>query len=242
MDKIIEILKKAMDRSAIDAQNICMVTDIPFNPQVTEFLEIDLFHTSRGRAIPFATGMKLANPRLKMVVFIGDLATLGGNHFVHAARRNMDISVICVNHYLYKKIAGDDAPGSFPRIFMSPYASFDEPLNIPHLARSCGAVYSARWTLLHTDELVHSIGEALGKTGFSAIDVISNTQELLDFYFHHSEIKNGEDTLNVKIKSDKKIIVGKFIDRERPTYIDAYNQQMSKVLGEKFIGIASITE
>jgi 2-oxoglutarate ferredoxin oxidoreductase subunit beta len=242
MDKIIEIFKNALESSAIDKRGVCMVTDIPYNPQVTEFLGIDLFHTSRGRAIPFATGMKLANPRLKMAVFIGDLATLGGNHFVHAGRRNMDMVVICVNQHRYKKIAGNDAPGSLRRISLSPYASFDEPLNIPHLARSCGAVYSARWTLLHTNELVHSIAEAFGKTGFSAIDVISNEPEFLDFYFQNSEIKNGEDTLNVKISPDEKIIVGKFIDRERPTFIDAYNEQLLKVLGDKFVGIASVTE
>jgi 2-oxoglutarate ferredoxin oxidoreductase subunit beta len=149
----------------------------------------------------------------------------------------MDMSVICVNHYHYRKIAGKDAPGSVPRVSLSPYGSFDEPLNIPHLARSCGAVYSARWTLLHADELSHSIAEALEKTGFSVIDVLLNESELLNFYFENSEISNGEDTLNVKIKSDGKIIVGTFINRERPTFIDAYNEQLSKVLGDKFIKI-----
>jgi len=237
MDKIIEVLKKGIESSTCDKHELCMVTDIPYNPEVTDYLGIDLFHTSRGRAIPFATGMKLANPRLKLVVFIGDLATLGGNHFVHAGRRNMDINVICVNNYHYKKIAGKEAPGSFPRVLFSPYASFDEPLNIPHLARSCGGVYSARWILLHTDDLRNSIAEVLGKTGFSVIDVISNDSELLDFYFENSEIKNGEDTLNVKIEPDKKIIVGKFLDKERPTFIDAYNEQLSKVLGDKFVKI-----
>jgi 2-oxoglutarate ferredoxin oxidoreductase subunit beta len=179
--------------------------------------------------------MKLANPRLKLVVFIGDHATLGGNHFVHAGRRNMDISVICVNQYRYKHIAGNETPGSLPRISLSPYAPFDEPLNIPHLARSCGAVYAARWTLLHTNELAQSIAEVLKKTGCSVIDVISSEPDILDFYYKHSEIKHGEDTLNVKISADEKMIVGKFIDRERPTFIDAYNEQLTKVLGDQFI-------
>ncbi len=235
MDPIIEIFKTGIESSKIEKQNVVMVTDIPYNPEVTDYLGIDLFHTSRGRAIPFATGMKLANPRLKLAVFIGDLATLGGNHFVHAGRRNMDISVICVNHYHYRHIAGNEAPGPFPRISLSPYAPFDEPLNISHLARSCGAVYTARWTLLHTNELAQSITEVLGKTGFSVVDVISNEPDILDFYYKNSEIKNGEDTLNVKISADEKMIVGKFIDRERPTFIDAYNEQLTKVLGDKFI-------
>lgn len=235
MDRIIEIFKTGIESSKIEQRNVVMVTDIPYNPEVTDYLGIDLFHTSRGRAIPFATGMKLANPRLKLAVFIGDLVTLGGNHFVHAGRRNMDISVICVNHYHYKHIAGNKAPGSLPRISLSPYAPFDEPLNVPHLARSCGAVYAARWTLLHTNELSKSIAEVLGKTGFSMIDVISNEPYVLDFYYKNSEIRNGEDTLNVKISADEKMIVGKFIDRERPTFIDAYNEQLTKALGDKFI-------
>jgi len=237
MDKIIEVFKKTIESSKIEQQKLCMVTDITYDPEVVNYLGIDLFHTSRGRAIPFATGMKLANPGLKLVVFIGDLATLGGNHFVHAGRRNMDISVICVNHYQYRKIAGNDAPGSFPRISLSPYASFDEPLNIPHLARSSGAVYVARWTLLHENDLSLSMIEALGKTGFSVIDVISNEPERLDFYFKNSEIRNGEDTVNVKIEPDEKICLGKFIDRERSTYVDAYNEQLTRVLGDKFIKI-----
>jgi len=235
MDKIIEVFKKGIESSKVSKQKICMVTDIPYKPEVTDYLGIDLFHTSRGRAIPFATGMKLSNPQLTLVVFIGDFATLGGNHFVHAGRRNMDVKVICVNNFNYKKIAGEDVPVTFPRIPFSAYASFDEPLNIPHLAKSCGSVFVARWTLLHTDELSKSIAESLAKTGFSVIDVISHVPEVLDFYYKNSEIRSGEDTLLVKIVPDEKIIVGKFMDRERPTFIDAYNEQLSKVLGDKFI-------
>lgn len=235
MEKIIEIFKQGIEKSKVDRRKICIVTDIPYPPQVCNYLGIDLFHTSRGRAIPFATGMKLANPALKPVVFMGDFATLGGNHFVHAGRRNMDIDVICINKYNYKKIAGKNAPVSFPRIPFSPYASFDEPLNIPHLARSCGGVYVARWTLLHEKELCSSIAEFLSKTGFSLIDVISHDPEVLDFYYKNSEYKPGEDTLQVKITPENKIMVGKFIDRERPTYITAYNEQLSKTLGDKFI-------
>ena len=104
-----------------------MVTDIPYDPKVTEYLGIDLFHTSRGRAIPFATGMKLANPKLKPVVFIGDMATLGGNHFVHACRRNMDIVVVCINDFIYTEVDGEKAPGDYSRITHAPYLLFEKP-------------------------------------------------------------------------------------------------------------------
>ena len=237
MDKIIEALHRGIESSKIERQKICVVTDIPYSPDVVDYLGIDLFHTARGRAIPFATGMKLSNPKLKPVVFIGDMATLGGNHFVHACRRNMDVMVICVNNFIYREVGGETAPGDFDQITFSPYFLFEKPLNIPHLARSCGSIYVARWTLLHANELTNSISEALKRTGLSVIDVISPPSSLLDFYFNHSEIKNDADTNDVGIEKDGKIVVGKFFEKKRPTFIDAYNKQLSEVLGEKFVEI-----
>ena len=237
MDKIIEAFHRGIESSRIERQKVCMVTDIPYDPEVVDYLGIDLFHTSRGRAIPFATGMKLANPKLKPVVFIGDMATLGGNHFVHACRRNMDVVVICINNFIYREVGGETAPGDFAQINFSPYLLFEKPLNIPHLARSCGSVYVARWTPLHTNELANSISETLKRTGLSVIDVISPPSSLLDFYFNHSEIKNDTDTNDVGIEKDRKIVVGKFFEGERLTFIEAYNKQLSDVLGEKFVKI-----
>ncbi len=237
MDKTIEALHRGIESSRIERQKVCLVTDIPYSPDVVDFLGIDLFHTSRGRAIPFATGMKLSNPKLKPVVFIGDMATLGGNHFVHACRRNMDIAVICINDFVYQEIGGEKAPGNFEQIVFSPYLLFEKPLNIPHMARSCGSVYVARWTPLHANELANSISDALKRTGLSVIDVISPPADLLQFYFKNSEIMNNEDTNNVGIEKDKKIGVGKFHEAERPTFIDAYNKQLTEVLGYKFVKI-----
>lgn len=237
MDKIIEAFNSGINNSGIEKQSVCMVTDIPYNPDVVDYLGIDLFHTSRGRAIPFATGMKLSNPKLKPVAFIGDMATLGGNHFVHACRRNMDIVVICINNFIYREVGGEAAPGDFAQVTFSPYLLFEKPLNIPHLARSCGSVYVARWTLLHANELTNSISESLKRTGLCVIDVISPPSGLLEFYYNHSEIKNNEDTNNVEIEKDQKIIVGKFYEGERPTFIDAYNKQLSEVLGDEFVKI-----
>jgi 2-oxoglutarate ferredoxin oxidoreductase subunit beta len=237
MNKIIEALNRGIENSRVKREKVCIVTDIPYNPGVVSDLGTDLFHTSRGRAIPFATGMKLANPKLKPVVLIGDMATLGGNHFVHACRRNMDIMVICVNDFIHQEIGGETAPGNFDKVTFAPYVLFEDPLNIPHLARSCGSVYVARWTMLHTNELVNSISEALSRTGLSVIDVISPPSGLLEFYYNNSEIMNDEDTANVAITKDKKIVVGKFFEGERPTFIDAYNQQLSDVLGNKFVKI-----
>ncbi|HHS12209.1 MAG TPA: hypothetical protein ENN03_00410 [bacterium] len=237
MDKILEALSKGIEKSGIGRKRVCLVTDILYDPEVLETLKIDLFHTSRGRTIPFATGMKLANPKLKPVVIMGDMATLGGNHFVHACRRNMDLLVICANHFVYRRVEGESASGDYDTVSYSPYLLFENPLNIPHIARSCGSVYTARWTALHTDELTRSISHGLKKKGLSVIDVISPPAELLDFYYRHSEIRNGEDTIHTGIEEEKKIIVGEFLERERPTFIESYNRQLEEVLGDQFVKI-----
>lgn len=235
----------AVKKAKVDTTKICLVSDFLYQPEISEYLGFDLFHVTRGRAIPFGTGLKLGNPKLKVVVFVGDLITLGGNHFMHASRRNMDIVVICVNNFLYPKIGGKKAPTI--KSAFSPYAIFERPVNIPHVARASRAVYVARWTALHKAELTESMTWALEKSGFSTIEVLTpgtcyfpgipeseKRKELLEFYFKNSETKNGEDTINVEITSENKIIVGKFFEQERPTYIDSYNEQLSKVLGEKF--------
>ena len=239
---IIATLANALEEAGLD--KVCLVSDVLYKCGIADYLGVDLFHTTRGRTIAFGTGLKLGNPKLTVVVLMGDLATIGGNHFMHAARRNMDLTVICVNNFIYKmKKAPKVQPG------FSPYSSSEQPFNIPHLVKSCGAVYVARWTALHTAELKNSIIEALKKPGFSVIETISPgvnsfvgvdcfnpgaKDELLKFYHENSEIKNDEPTGNLSIEQDKKIIVGKFVDRERTTFIDAYNSQLKGVMGDKF--------
>jgi 2-oxoglutarate ferredoxin oxidoreductase subunit beta len=157
----------------------------------------------------------------------------------------MDLVVICFNHFIYKRVGGKKAPAFDSRISL--YPGYEEPFNIPHLAKSFGAVYVARWTVLHTRELAGSIAEAMQKRGFSVIEVISpgvdyflenrSGDELFDFaeyYYKNSEIRNEADTRDVAIEPEKKIVVGRFVDRERETFIDSYNRQLADVIGEKF--------
>jgi 2-oxoglutarate ferredoxin oxidoreductase subunit beta len=247
MNPFVTALAKGIEQSGVKPSNISIPSDIPFDPKIVKNLGVDFFHTIRGRAIPFGTGLKLGNPSLKVVPVIGDMMTIGGNHLVHAGRRNMELLVICVNNFIYRKIAGRSAPaGRASLSTFSPYSTFEEPFNGPHLANSCGAVYTARWTAMHTDELAASIGEALNKPGFSLIEVLSPGPDyytdikevkldLLKFYHKNSLVKNGEEPKNVQISSEEKIIVGNFTSKERPTFIDTYNAQLSKVLGDEFI-------
>ena len=244
MNPIITAFTNGIKKSGVELSKVVVVSDIPFEPEVIKEAGVDFFHITRGRAIAFGTGLKLGNPDLKIIAFIGDLMTLGGNHLVHSGRRNMEMLVICVNNFIYKEIAGTPAPSVSTGF--SAFSTFEKPFNAPHLANSCGAVFTARWTALHTNELTNSIANALNKRGFSVIEVLSPgpnfykdinqiDSELLDFYYKNSVTQNNEDTRNVEITPEEKIITGEFTDKEKSPFIDTYNAQLSKILGDKFI-------
>jgi len=241
----------ALRKSKLDLKKAAVVSGIGCTGRVAGYIKLDSFHTTHGRAIPFATGLYLSNPNLKVVVFSGDgdLISIGGNHFIHAARRNIDLTVICVNNFNYAMTGGQLAPTTPEMAYSStsPYGNYEHPFNLPLLAASSGAIYVARWTILHIRRLSKSIEEALNKKGFSFIEVIcpcttlyarknklGSGLDLMKFYHDNSEIRHNADPRDLDIKFQNKIIVGKFIDIEKPAYLDLYNQRMKKVLGEKF--------
>jgi len=243
---------EALKRIDTPLEKVCVVSGIGCTGRVAGYVKLDSFHSTHGRAIPFATGLKLANPELKVVVFSGDgdIIGIGGNHFIHAARRNMDMVVICVNNFIYAMTGGQVAATTplTANTSTSPYGNFEQPFNLPHLAASCGAVYVARWTALHVRRSAKSMAEALNKKGFSFIEIIcpcstlyarrnklGDGLSLMKFYHDNSVIKHGADTRELDIEFQKKIIVGKFIDRERPTFLESYNNGLKQVLKDKFV-------
>ncbi|MEE4311072.1 MAG: thiamine pyrophosphate-dependent enzyme, partial [candidate division KSB1 bacterium] len=151
----------ALEKFDYPMDQVAVVSGIGCTGRVAGYIKLDSFHSTHGRAIPFATGLKLANPKMKVVVFSGDgdLISIGGNHFIHAARRNMDITVICVNNFIYAMTGGQCAPTTPIKAnsSTSPYGNADRPFNLPLLASSSGAVYVARWTSLHIRRLTNSI-------------------------------------------------------------------------------------
>lgn len=242
---------RAITKTNIDPDQIFIVSGIGCTGRVAGYLNLDSFHTTHGRAIPFATGMKLANPSLKVVVFSGDgdLIAIGGNHFIHAARRNIDIIVICVNNFNYAMTGGQMAPTTHKTAVAttSPYGNFETPFNLPHLADSCGAVYVARWTTFHFAQLIRSIKEAFSKKGFSFIEVIAPCPTIYDrrnrlgdglkrmkFFKEKSVRKHDADTRELDLSLKEEIIVGKFVDRERPEFLDSMNEQLKSSLGERY--------
>ncbi|MBI4701971.1 MAG: 2-oxoacid:ferredoxin oxidoreductase subunit beta [Deltaproteobacteria bacterium] len=242
---------RALIECELDLDKVAIVSGIGCTGRVAGYLRLDSFHTTHGRPIPFATGLKLANPELKVVVYSGDgdLSAIGGNHLIHAARRNIDMTVICVNNYTYGMTGGQITPTTPRQAIAStaPYGAFEHTFSLPFLADSCGAVYVARWTAYHVRHLAKAMREALQKRGFSFVEVISPCPTLyarrnrlgdgldaMKYYKDKSVIKNGADTREVGMDFQSEIICGKFVDRERETWIECYNQQHAKALGSRF--------
>ena len=181
-------------------------------------------------------GLKLAKPDTKVIVASGDgdLFAIGGNHFIHAARRNIDMTVICVNNLNYGMTGGQQAPSTpfGAKTTTSVYGSPEEPFNFCALAAACGAVYVARWTALHIRLLTNAITEAMQKKGFSFVEVLppcpssfgrrnrmGTALDLLKFYHERSVIRNDIDPKDAVLDFDGELVVGKFVDIERPTFL-----------------------
>ncbi len=243
---------RALEKSKIDLKKTVVVSGIGCTGRVAGYINLDSIHTTHGRAIPIATGIKLANPELNVIVYSGDgdLSAIGGNHLIHAARRNVDINVICVNNFNYAMTGGQVAPTTPIKAVASttPYGNLENPFNLPFLAESSGAVYVARWTTYHVRQMVKSFTESFKKRGFCFVEVISSCPTLysrrnrlgdgLDamlYYKENSEIKHDANTKDVDIAYQDKIICGKFVDYERPSFLQRYNEHMKHLLGSKFI-------
>ncbi|MBW2060513.1 MAG: 2-oxoacid:ferredoxin oxidoreductase subunit beta [Deltaproteobacteria bacterium] len=239
----------AIQKSEFELDDIAMVSGIGCTGRMAGYIKLDSFHTTHGRAIPFATGLKLAHPEGCVIVASGDgdLLAIGGNHFIHAARRNMDLTVICVNNFNYGMTGGQLAPSTpfGAKTTTSPVGSPEEPFNMCALAASCGAVYVARWTALHIRRLTGSISEAMQKPGFSFVEILSpcptsfgrrnrirNPLDLVRFFHERSVIRNGIDPQDAVLDFNKNLVVGTFVDIERPTFLDNYQLMNRRELGD----------
>ncbi len=236
----------AVAELGLPQDRLAVVGGIGCSARVGGYLNVDAFHTTHGRAIPFATGLKLANPALKVVVFSGDgdLFTIGGNHFIHAARRNMDLTVVCVNNFIYGMTGGQAGCTTPFRALTSttPYGNVEQPFNLVHLAMACGAVYVARWTVFHIQPLIRSLREALAKPGFSFVEIVSPCPtvfgrrngfptglDAMKYFKQNSERLREGDGLgaaaSAEIALGGKFKVGKFADLERPTFLELAHPQ-----------------
>ncbi|OGT09943.1 MAG: hypothetical protein A3F73_07340, partial [Gallionellales bacterium RIFCSPLOWO2_12_FULL_59_22] len=242
---------EAVKRSGIDPKKLVVVSGIGCTGRVAGYVNFDSMHTTHGRAIPVATGIKLANPELTVVVFSGegDLAGIGGNHLIHAARRNMDLVVICNNNFTYGMTGGQVTPTTPGTATASttPYGNYEYPFSLPLLMDAAGATYIARWTSMHSRNVTQSIEEALLRKGFSFIEIISPCPTLylrrnrlgdgvdqLQNYQDNSILKHGADTRETAIDFQGKIVVGKFVEKNKPTYLEASDKCAIKLVGDDY--------
>jgi 2-oxoglutarate ferredoxin oxidoreductase subunit beta len=232
---VLNCLATCLHERREELEHYAVVSGIGCTGRIAGYIKLDSFHTTHGRALPFATGLRLANPKLKVMVISGDgdLIAIGGNHFIHAARRNVDMTVICVNNLNYGMTGGQVGPTTPLTAITTttPFGCIELPFNLPHLAAACGAVYVARWTVYHVHRLLRALGEAIDKRGFSFVEIISpcpttfgrpnampSGPDMLKYYKEHGKVNNKADLSTIGIELGKPIVIGKFVDVERPTF------------------------
>jgi 2-oxoglutarate/2-oxoacid ferredoxin oxidoreductase subunit beta len=254
----VNCFSRALIESCMNVNDMAIVSGIGCTGRVAGYVNLDSFHTTHGRAIPFATGLKLANPHRQVVVYSGDgdLFAIGGNHLIHAARRNIDLKVICVNNLIYAMTGGQTGPATPGDVITStaPYGTFDPAFNLPYLVEAAGAVYVARWTTFHVRQITKTMQEMFSKKGFCFLEIVSPCPTLyqrrnkmgdgldtMKYYKSMSKVKHGANTKEVALTKQGEIIVGKFVDIERPNYMELMRTKLHDSLGEEYVETEELT-
>lgn len=240
---------KGMEKAEMDFDSVSMVSGIGCSSRIPGYMDCDSLHTTHGRALSFATGLKVSNPDLNVVVFSGDgdAASIGGNHLIHAARRNINLTVICVNNNIYGMTGGQISPTSPKGSFgtTAPYGTDDSPFKLAELVAAAGATYSARWTTLQIENLVGSIKTGLKNKGFSFIEVVSPCPT---YYGRKNKLRTPTAMavtikINTVFKSEAermkekdlegKIVVGEFANKTKAEFTDNIQNLSERLSGDK---------
>jgi len=240
----------AVDELQLDPNDIIAVTGIGCSSWIpSPYFLGDTLHTTHGRPIPFATGVKVTRPEKTVVVIAGDgdLIGIGGNHLIHAARRNIDIKVFLVNNLIYGMTGGQLAPTTPAGVSTttSPYGNVEPPFEIAELVVAAGASYVARWTTYHVFPLMESMQKALTKKGFAFIEIRSQCPVS---YGRRVGKRSGRETLleyketSVRIEEASKmspdelkgkIIIGKLIERDKEEFTENLRRLNIKIRNKK---------
>ena len=246
---VLKSMLRAIDHIGLSNDEICMVSGIGCSSRLTGYVDFNTLHTTHGRAIPFATGVKMAKPEMKVIVVTGDgdATAIGGNHYIHAARRNIDITVILFNNNIYGMTGGQVSPTT-PMGYKASTAVFGNPensFNISGLAQAAGASFVARGTVYDALRLDKLIEKAILKKGFSVVEVMTPCPTA---FGRRNKQGKGVDMMKllkqdsvpvrkaIKMKEvdlEDKIITGILVDIEKPEYTDNYNKLIQTIQNKK---------
>ncbi|MDY6838994.1 MAG: 2-oxoacid:ferredoxin oxidoreductase subunit beta [Thermodesulfobacteriota bacterium] len=175
---VLGALIRAIDRLRLEKDDVVLVSGIGCSGRMNVYVDFNTLHTTHGRALTFATGVKLANPSLNVIVVMGDgdATSIGGNHFIHAARRNLNLTTIIINNQIYGMTGGQHSPTTPYGAFTSTscYGHVEHAFSVAELAITAGAAFVARATIYHAELLEKFIEKAIQKRGFSVVEVLSN--------------------------------------------------------------------
>jgi len=237
-------LIRAVDRIGLAKDDVAVVSGIGCTGRMPVYLDFNTMHTTHGRALAFATGLKLAQPKLKVIVVMGDgdALAIGGNHFIHAARRNIDLTAIIVNNSVYGMTGGQYSPTT-PldlRATTAPYGNIEPPFPVCDLAMAAGASFVARSTVYHAVELDRYIEQAIRKNGFSLVEAVSychttlgrinklgTAVEMMRQLKDNSITRAAADKLAPEQRGGK-TIRGVVCDLDKPEYTALYDQVIER--------------
>jgi len=242
---VLGAIVRAFEELQLDKRKTVVVTGIGCWGKADDYISTNTFHGTHGRAIPFATGIKLANPELKVIVLMGDGdgATIGGNHLIHAARRNVDLTAIVVNNLNYGMTGGQYSATTPEDSYTttSQFGHVEESFDLCKLVAAAGAPYVARGTINNVIQLKNMIVEGINKKGFAFIEAVGTCPT---HYGRKNDLRSAPKMMNwikentITIKQAEKLseeelknkyVVGKFVDVDKEDYITKYMRMAEKV-------------
>jgi 2-oxoglutarate/2-oxoacid ferredoxin oxidoreductase subunit beta len=240
---VLNSLLRAIEKLGLSKNEIVMTSGIGCSSRISGYVDFHTLHTIHGRALAFATGVKMSRPELNLIVPMGDgdALAIGGNHFIHAARRNIDITAIIMNNRIYGMTGGQFSPLSgFGTIgTTAPYTNIDHDFDIVDLSMASGASFVARTTTYHAQQMADIFRQAILHEGFSVVEVMSQCPT----YFGRKNKLGGavdmmeyfRDTttpIGSKAKKENPDLIerGIFIQEDRPEYCNEYDQIIERAM------------
>ncbi len=225
---------KAIEELGLDEDKVLWVGGSGCTGRMCTYWHKDFFHTLHGRALPFATGVKLARPELTVLVHSGDgeCVAIGGNHLIHAARRNVDLNLIAINNFNYGMTGGQFSPTTPTNVYTptSPYKNVEAPFDLSGLMREAGATYIARWTVFHARQVITAIKKGIENKGFSFIEILSqcptqygrrnklgNAFEMMEWLRGNAVTKDKAEKMSPK-EREGKFLIGELYSATRPEF------------------------